>query len=263
MEMNAEEINKIEQLAIRGLEKIEGQEGKQHIIVPGNCHLETLHPKKKLDDDIRYELKVVEPESFIDYINKYKNETSSLFQKITENSFHCELDFHEKGQPNWRQHIVRFSPVYSNEWKIWKVIDGVKISQKQFLEFIEENAPDIMDPTPAELLDACANFDAIKKVEFKSAAKLSDGTIQFKYEENIEGGGKGDIKIPAELTIQIPVYKNDAAYKLRILVRYNIESEGVLTFTLKRHRPEPLVDDAFNIMAEKITAETELKPYAI
>lgn len=262
MEDNSNQVNDIKKLAVAVTQMRVGPNGENILLVPEGFKPEVYERKDDLPDYISHQQMLIDADSFIAYVNKYKSEKTALFQRASERAIRAKIDFHGKDQPDRCAHQAYFDPQYSDQWKAWGEFCGVPKSQRQFLEFIEENGVDFETPTHAAMLDVVATFEATKKAEFKSGIKLANGTHQLRYEETIESGGKGVIEFPASIVINIPVFKGDAAYKLKIFVRYSIR-DGELKFNLKRHRAQAFIDDAFEQMAAKIAKETGITPYVV
>jgi uncharacterized protein YfdQ (DUF2303 family) len=147
--------------------------------------------------------------------------------------------------PNtWRDLTVLYTCPLSPEWTIWKGADGNKFSQVEFMRFIEDNLPDITEPSGAEMLTVARSFEAKKAVQFASAQRLDNGEIQFSYQEEIQGtAAKGQLKVPEKFTITIPVFKGDASYEVQCRFRYRINN-GDLSVWYDMDRPHKFIEDA-------------------
>lgn len=101
-----------------------------------------------------------------------------------------------------------------------------------------------------DMLTISRNLQAKKKVDFKSDQNLSNGDIQFTYNETTTGTA-GQLEIPQEFTLGIPVYEGGAPYEVKARLRYRI-SEGKLTMWYDLVRPERMEEDAFKETAANI-----------
>ena len=101
-----------------------------------------------------------------------------------------------------------------------------QMSQVHFGRFLEERAPDVVDPDAATVVEVCMNLDAIKKVAFKSAVRLSDGFRQLEYVES-NGDARGAVRVPEVMTILVPVFEGMEPERIKVRLRYRM-NEGAL-----------------------------------
>ncbi|PCJ75552.1 MAG: hypothetical protein COA53_06560 [Rhodobacteraceae bacterium] len=103
-------------------------------------------------------------QSLINWTNRFKGDTSALFAKpdMKAPTLTCVADYHGEGaadqttptgDPTARHchHRAIYDFPLSEEWKAWMGISGEPLEKDDLGEFIEANAKDIMDPTPAVL----------------------------------------------------------------------------------------------------------------
>jgi uncharacterized protein YfdQ (DUF2303 family) len=200
-------------------------------------------------------------ESFTDYVNLFRSPNSRLFADKSGLRVTAVLDYHDpKGLPSWGENRATLTLSLSPEWKTWSGLSGKVLSQLQFAEFLEDNYTEIIEPDGATVLEAASNLEAKKTVSFKSAKRLSDGTSQFEYSENIENKGKGLLTVPHEFKLSLPVYENGEPVLVSARLRYAIRDEH-LTFTYLLNQPHRILDTAFAQVLEAVEEATEIKPY--
>jgi hypothetical protein len=82
-------------------------------------------------------------------------------------------------------------------------------------------------------------------VDFSSAVRLNNGQVQLKYTEQIKGTyGNGNVDIPEEFTIAIPVYVGTPRVTIRARLRYRLVS-GKLSIWYDLLRPSEVERNAF------------------
>jgi uncharacterized protein YfdQ (DUF2303 family) len=201
-------------------------------------------------------------ESFCRYVNVFKDDTTFIRLNQVNGSVSAILDYHAVDGPSWCSHQAGFSPVLTEEWKRWKQKDGQSLSQKDLAEFLEDNAPDIVNPSSAELLDVARSLTAKLNVNFKRAVVLEDDTVQLTYEETIDAkaGVKGSLEIPSEFTISVAVFAGSSPEPLNIRLRYSIK-EGQLTFKMVLVRPHKHVEREIDNIAATIKATCDIQPF--
>lgn len=236
----------------------------QFVAVPEGYSIEDL--ERFMDKPLRARRHVFahDAESFSDYVNAYKAEKVNnpyLSASLPSNRVQCILDYHAETDPAFCDHMIRYEPPHSEEWKRWRANDGAVMSQSDFARFIEENADDIQKPEAAKVIEVSRSLQAKKKVDFVSDTKLSDGSVQFTYNETVEGSAsRGNVKVPDEFTLGLPIYFNGVAYKVRARLRFRINA-GNLSMWYDLHRREYVEQDAFLEIVKTISGSTGLKAF--
>ncbi|MBD9406236.1 YfdQ family protein [Acidovorax sp. ACV02] len=198
-------------------------------------------------------------ESFIAVVNDQKAESRTrLFSTIDPPTFTAVFN-HIGAEAGWGDHRARYNAPLSPEWKAWNGMNGVHKSQVELAQFIENNLVDVVNPDGATLLEICRTLEAKKKVNFASAIRLSDGSHQFTYEEDVQGTAqKGQLKVPEEFIIGIPVFENGAKWQLNVRLRYRIQDGGRLTMWIELIRPHKTIEAAVAELRKQIADETKL-----
>lgn len=198
-------------------------------------------------------------ESYIAAVNRFHNEKHTvIYAALKPASFMAVLNDHTVEANQWRDHRVAFSLGNSKEFDLWSAECKQDMSQEKFAFFIEDNLPDFKNPTGAKMLELALNFKVNRKVNFKSAMNLADGTMQLEYADLQEGGGSGPTRrmpIPEVFTIEIPVWGGLKAkkYVFDARLRYRVDN-GTLTIRYDLIRPHKVVEQAFKDVLEQIQA---------
>lgn len=234
-------------------------------------------PKDKpLPGHISQRVQLYSTASFIDYVNGYKADDTVVFADPNDNSLCSVINYHKTpivgkssedekalqpapALPDYADHRALMSIPFSEQWKRWSGIDGKALSQAEFAEFLEENYMDVATPDHATLLEIVSTLQAKNDVAFGSAIKLQNGETQFTYTEKIEGKGKGELAVPSEFKLSIPIHFEGAAKDIRCFLRYRIPS-GVLSFIVKINRRELLQKEAFTALVQEIGKATDIVP---
>ncbi len=202
------------------------------------------------------------------YVKDHMDDGSRIFADATKQTMCAVLDMHwPNGQggdaqdaARWGDHRAIFAPPKDPDWLAWIGAHDRKMGQLQFAQFIEDMLPTIDKPDGAELLEVAQHLEATTDVTFKSATRLQDGNREFVYEEQVKGKvGKGQIEIPAEFTLKLPVFLRGARHELRAKLRYRISDEGLVMW-VHLHRHEEVLLTAFEKLMEGVNVETGLRP---
>lgn len=200
--------------------------------------------------------------SFISYVEDHSTtDRSVIYLKATPSAgtFVCVLDGHktDSDDAGWGEHRVIFAPQPTVEWLKWSGSDKVKMSQVKFAEFLEENLPQIVNPTGAQMVEIALELQAKTNVEFSSGLRLQNGNHSIKYEEVTEAKGKGDLEVPGEFEIGVVLFEGGTAYRITARLRFRIEQKQ-LFFWYELVRPHLVVKDAFQGIREEVEKGTGL-----
>jgi uncharacterized protein YfdQ (DUF2303 family) len=240
-------------LALADVKSIQGMPA---VIVPPGCKVETFEHLLEKPLRIKQAVVITTALSFIDYWQKFASDISMIFADLDNHNFKAVFDYHDKDQPAHGSHTATLKLQHSKEWDTWLNKNEVSFKQAEFAEFVEQNLPDIHEPIGAELLEVVRTLKANKKLAFKSGITLSNGQVQFEYNETIDGqaGPKGELRIPEQFVLGLRVFQGEEPYKVFALLRWRIADGGALTFFFSILRPERIIEDAFETVRTKLAA---------
>jgi uncharacterized protein YfdQ (DUF2303 family) len=204
-------------------------------------------------------------ESLVNYIQRFATSDSAIFATGTANNITAILDWHDDDKEceagGMARHQIILPLKFSDQWNAWARINGQTIGQKQLAEFIEEYLGDITEPDAAAVLETVLTLQGKKSVNYKNAIRLTNGDTTLSWEETTEAkaGRGGELKVPSELKITIPVYagcEDCTTFKIRTMFRYNI-ADGNLTFQLKMLGIERIREMAFEAVYIALEAMLE------
>lgn len=210
-----------------------------------------------------------ETQSFIDYLQRFKRaESSIIFGIATEEGyqFRAIIDFHnaqanESGRANWGEHVCRLEMRTTPEWKRWLAANGKAMTQEQFAEFVEENAPDILVPDAALLLDMVEFLQGKRTVTFKSAKNLRNGTTELVYSEQIdEGAGRREdaARFPHAMVLKLFPFVGASGVEVNARLRFRVGENGRVTFSYLLDRPFKIIEGAFVAACSEIETATQI-----
>lgn len=258
---------------------------------------EYLKPARRRGTATLYDL-----DSLITWTNRFKGETSALFAKpdMTSPSLTCIADYHAMGAPDpfspegditarHCHHRARYEFPLSDEWKAWMAVSGKPLEKDDLGEFIEANAKDIMDPTPAilkgeeteknqnwenrliatarqiegrygqlaQLLAMSRQFQVYETSDLTVTSNRDTGeaSIQF-LNEHKDAAGK-PLNIPNLMIIAIPVFMGGVPYRMPVRFRYR-KMGGAVKFVLAPYNPERAFKSAFDEALSIAADQTDL-----
>lgn len=197
-------------------------------------------------------------DSLVDYVNRFKGANTVLFADIAGNVICAMIDYHSPTAADHADHIARMALPFSEEWKTWSGVDGKLMDQLEFARFLEENAGDVVTPTGAELLEACRDLQARRKVNFIKAVRTNSDNESFEFtDETTATTRKGDVEVPSKFVLEIPVYFGQGATKLQAFLRWRLVDGEGLKLGVKLHRAEHVRQAIFKQIVMDAAGRTE------
>lgn len=205
-------------------------------------------------------VKVQTVDSLVDYVDRFKGQTSLLLADIAHDRIRAVIDYHGAGDPQHLQHSALMDLPFSIEWKAWGAIDGKMLTQLDFARFIEENAVDVVAPAGADLLEIVRDLQALRKVDFRKVVRTSSNNESIEYAETTAAGAttkNGKVDLPTEFKLSIPVYFGGESVSLFAKLRWHLD-EGTLRLGVALHRAEAVRQAVFQQLVEDISERTGL-----
>jgi uncharacterized protein YfdQ (DUF2303 family) len=200
--------------------------------------------------------------SFVQYWKAFAGAspyTPGLFHN-GENAVTAIFDYHTSEGPDWCQHKATLTLKDTVEWATWKSQNGKPQSQADFALFIEDNAPDIVEPAQAHMIEVARNLQAKSEMNFASAVRLNNGSTDFKFTEATTATvGKSNAEVPERFTISIPLFEAMDMQRIEARLRYRVK-DGKLLMWYDLWRAHKAVESAFKIVLETITEDCEKVP---
>jgi hypothetical protein len=241
-------------------------------------------------------------DSLVSWANRFKGETSALFAHDDPQSpsLMCIADYHAIGaadptdpfgDPTARHcaHRAVYKFPLSDEWKAWTSVSGVALDKDDLGEFIERNAKDIFDPTPAilagkdsdknqdwenrlirtaqqiegrygqltQLLAMSRRFAVYETTDLTVTSNRDTGEASIQFLNEHKDADGAPLKVPNLIIIGIPVFRGGAPYRLPVRFRYRKQGAAV-KFILTPYNPERAFDAALREAVTRAQEQTEL-----
>ncbi|MFC8625653.1 DUF2303 family protein [Streptomyces anulatus] len=187
-------------------------------------------------------------DSFLAYFDKHGDSNTEVYADVERRTITAVLDAHTDEDARWGGHRVELHLRETSAWRAWTSMDGQLVPQGQFAEFIEDNLVDLVEPTAATMLELAESFEVTTSAEFQSSQRLDSGARKFSYVEEQTGkaGHKGDITIPATLTLALRPFEGTEPYKVIARFKYRLDkAKGELRLGFKIERPGDVLAAAF------------------
>lgn len=254
-------------------------DGRSMILHAAGLHareIEALNPV--LAGDVSEWRTFIEPGSFIEYLNRFKQAGAVVFAYPEHSdgpSFHAHLNYHDKALPRDtvgsdiplgpivtqdRHRAVLLTP-WDVDYAQWRpyLHGSAAIKQIDFALFIENMAHTILTPDAAHLQELVLDLQMLKNVAFKQSTNLRDGTSKFVYEETADDarGKVGDIVLPNEVTLRVPIYQGGEHVDITAKLRYQLD-HGALYFRIVSPGIRRMEREEFRNIGDDIKAATDL-----
>jgi len=188
--------------------------------------------------------------SFIDLINRHKDERSALFGKTSwpEPKLTAVLDYDDAyGEARFGNHRIVYSFPLTEEFKAWVGHNAQAMDQAEFAAFLEEHAAELAAPleaekaeyerlfketmaTPSEVLALSRHLEVHVNAKAKQGIRLQTGERQIEFaEEHVNAKGEA-IVIPGIFMVSVPAFVDGDAVRIPARLRYRISGGGVTWF---------------------------------
>lgn len=225
------------------------------VAVPKDSKIESLESFQDAPNRIERQPSLSSCESFCDYVNRFKDETSSVYLDVRNGKFEAVLDHHESDKPSWSKHRARFVPCESLSWKAWSGIHKTKLNQIQLAEFIEENLDSISNPEPNVMLKAALDFQLNEAMVYSSKKSLDDGSSRLLFEKN---NVTKEVIFPHRITLTMSVHERERLETFKCRIRFTVDGNGALVFTFSFiEDPEAIVQAALEKIGNNIIKQTD------
>lgn len=238
---------------------IDHGDGRAHVFVPDGYRLEDVTSPDRLPGHIVQRVTVDDRASLVGYANRFRDDRSLIIADYDAGRIAARLDWHSDNahdlaaQKNGHAVILHLRD--SEEYVRWNEMEGDLHPQADFAAFIEENVADVVDPDHSVLLEICRDLEATTGVAFKSGVRLENGDRSFRYET--ETHVKGEVQVPTEIRLAIPLFNGEAPRELRAKFRFR-PTPGGLMLGFRWHRVEYVRQAEFQSMATAAAEETGL-----
>jgi uncharacterized protein YfdQ (DUF2303 family) len=224
-------------------------------LVPEGYTLTSLKQQLLTPERVCQHVTLLTSDDFLAYWRRFKSDSSVVFGDERNATYRAIVDFHAaNGTPKWCSHMATYACPKSKEWEVWNGSNGKRMPQAAFAEFIEDNYPDIIKPSHAEMIQVSTNLSAKKSVQFSQATRLDNGQSQLVYQEDVKGSVEtkgGTMKVPDGFTLKLAVFLGGPAYQLDARLRYRID-DGKLQIWYDLHRPHKVVEAATQAVTQAI-----------
>lgn len=228
-------------------------------VLPSGMALTRIAPlEPALPSRVRQEETFIEPESFIDYLVRFRSSTAICRASLSSKALVAvarmgDLDW---AQPGPAQHVVTLQCPFDLDYAKWRARFGKFCGQKEMLEFIEDMIHTIAAPPAADLLEAMGDIEIDRVVKFKSYRNDKTGNISIGYEEKDgDRTRSGEFSLPDHIDIVVPIFQGGPSVMLTAKLRLRMK-DGDLGIGFSVPGIEVKERDAFRSIGEGVRSST-------
>lgn len=230
-------------------------ENTPYAVLPPGCRVEDLTHLLDAPPRIKETVEALDLASFLGYLSRFADETTTVFANPTTSTLRAVLDYHDAAQPSWCSHHLTYTCPLSVEWRAWQANSGKLMALADFADHVERYLPDIVAPDAATVLEISRGLTGKKDVKFTTSQRLEDGSYQLAYEESVSAASaKGNHKVPPTLTLGLRPYIGAEPFQIEARLRYRVADGGALLIGYELVRPERVLETKFAEICDQVAA---------
>ncbi len=201
---------------------------------------------------------VTDTADFVALLKRYATAATTVWADVDHRAVVAVLNDHaDPEQPAWGDWRATLQMRFDHRYKAWREVHRKPMDQAMFADFIEDRLSDVTSPPAADLLEVAQTFTAKTAVDFRQAIRLGDGSVQITYHEEVSAnaGRDGNLQVPAEIALSLPVFEGEAPTVVRVRLRFSVR-EGNLRILLIIDERDELERVRFDGALEAITKVT-------
>lgn len=236
MEANQADVKFVADLGAKATTPTLFKDEKEHfIVVPAGMEIRSVRDFQFAEPPLTKQgtITVRDVPSFAMYFNRFADADSLIFADPEAHSFTGILDYHcaAAGAARHTRHKVSLTLEKTKRWKVWHGANKKAMGQEEFATFIEDNLAEIWAPeddpkmpAAADMLEVSRTLEASTSHTFKSATNLKNGQRNLVYQEQVNGaaGPGGEMQIPDEFCVRVPIFLGQKAVVVRCRLRFRI-----------------------------------------
>lgn len=195
--------------------------------------------------------------SFIDLVNRHKDEHSVIFAKSEwpDPSLTAVVDYHQTdGVARFGGHRVHYAFPLTDEFRAWMAANGKMLEQRDFAEFLEEHAAELTAPydaevveyerlfkeklaTPNQLISLSRSLEIFVGAKIKRVERLQTGERTAVFETTHSNATGEPVDIPGVFMVSVRAFVDGEPVRIPARLRYRAGA-GEIKWAYQLYRPE-------------------------
>ncbi|AKF28225.1 hypothetical protein YH66_12055 [[Brevibacterium] flavum] len=129
---------------------------------------------------------------------------------------------------SWKDHRIQYSTDFHPDFAMWLKLNDQFMNQMMFAEMLQDLRHTIVEPTAADVMQIARTFTATKTAEFESGVRVQSGDVRFSYVENTKAKTTGEIEIPEQIILRLPIFRDSIEpIHVHLDFRYDANENGL------------------------------------
>ncbi|MBY6239848.1 DUF2303 family protein [Methylosinus sp. Sm6] len=179
-------------------------------------------------------------QSFIDLVNRHKDEHSVIFANtdLKEAKLLAVIDYHEtSGVARFGNHRVEYNFPTTKEFQVWQHFNGEKFDQGEFASFLEDHIAELASPmdqernefetlfktkfgAPNEIIDLSRGLQVNVGAKVKNSVTLQSGESEVVFTEEHTNAQGEKLIVPGLFMISLPAFESGEPVRIPVRLRY-------------------------------------------
>lgn len=263
-----------------------GDQEKAHVLVLPQGRraidiLPFLEAQREYPKRIRGRARLQAPESFIDHVKRFANESSAIFADVLSKppKLVARYDYHEQDSPAWQEHSAQYDFPVSPEWAAWVAQDGADriMTMENFAFFLEQRVIDVLHPssvsdaminnisdllqlewaTPQQLLQLSKSLHVNTESKLTEVTDIQGGKKNFSFTEKDSDAAGKDLVLPGGFLIRVAVFEGATPWTIPVLLRYR-KIGGKAHYFYEIYRRDMHVIESMRETCKRVADDTKL-----
>lgn len=260
------ETNGLEHLINHVAENVPEVFKPQIVQLPGGAQLLARHRDLITQDlneflerplSFKQSIRLVDVDSFAAYYKRFATSDTIIVADVEKSIITASFDYGEdSSKPGWKRHhamlILRKTPDYEK----WCDAHGMRYSQEEFADFIQDMSHTVIEPTSASIIDMATNLRLQSSRSFTGKVNRSNGSMILSYTNDVKSGdGQQEASVPEK--IHIAVYPYYASKVESVIVNLKVRlNQGSPFFIPELDQHWKFEYDAFNEVVKRVEEAT-------
>lgn len=245
------------------------QGGFPYVTIPNGYSIHYLEHLLPAPIRKRADVTTLDADSFIFYTKKHANsERSTIYADVNvEASYFFLLSvLNDHGatveDPQWRDHVCKFAPTQTVEWRNWLAKNKALFSLADFAVWLEDNLPEVANepgmPDAASVQQMIRGLSVNAENSLRNKIDLQGGRVQLEFESADKDAYQKSVEIADRLAFEFTLFEgssNTQRAEIRLKCR---EREGRVMVWFELIRPDRIFKNAVTDELARIKQATGL-----
>lgn len=220
--------------------------------LPPNWQRIALADSPKVASHIEGCVTAADSDAFVHYFDRFKEEGTLVTADRNEKVISARLDYHRDSySPRLNLHRLNRVLKTDRRFVLWNNYNKRDISQNVFVEFLEDNLADIINPDQGVVLRSATEFKANRNSTVVSVVNGASGDNTFQFHQETKAVS-GTVLLPERITIRVPVFEFEREFDITARLRYRMTDEKKLFFSFDFVKIEEAIDIAFRRVVDDL-----------